>query len=90
MALSALMRRMQVNAVPHGFRSSFRDWCAERTNFPRELAEQALAHVLTNKVEAAYRRSDLFDKRRKLMDAWARFCASPRPADVAPIRGARA
>ena len=63
--------------VPHGFRSTFRDWAAERTGFPREVAEQALAHMLSDKVEAAYRRSDLFDKRRKLMEAWARFCMTP-------------
>ena len=59
----------------HGFRSSFRDWCAERTNFPSEVAEMALAHAVGDKVEAAYRRGDLFEKRRQLMDAWATFCA---------------
>jgi integrase len=61
----------------HGFRSTFRDWCSERTTFPREVAEMALAHAIPNAVEAAYRRGDLFDKRRKLMDAWAEFCAKP-------------
>jgi integrase len=61
----------------HGFRSTFRDWAAERTNFPREVAEAALAHAIDNKVEAAYRRGDLFEKRRRLMDAWAEFCANP-------------
>jgi integrase len=59
----------------HGFRSSFRDWAAERTNFPREVAEIALAHAIPNAVEAAYRRGDLFEKRRKLMDGWAAYCA---------------
>jgi integrase len=59
----------------HGLRSSFRDWAAERTSFPREVAEMALAHAIPNAVEAAYRRGDLFDKRRKLMDAWAAYCA---------------
>jgi integrase len=59
----------------HGFRSSFRDWAAERTNFPREVAEMALAHAIPDAVEAAYRRGDLFDKRRKLMEAWAAYCA---------------
>jgi integrase len=59
----------------HGLRSTFRDWAAERTNFPREVAEIALAHAIPNAVEAAYRRGDLFDKRRKLMDAWAAYCA---------------
>src|SRR5262249_37769256 len=60
----------------HGFRSSFRDWAAERTNFPSEVAEMALAHVVGSKVEAAYRRGDMFDKRRRLMDAWAEFCTT--------------
>jgi integrase len=66
--------------TPHGFRSSFRDWCAEATAFPRELAEAALAHTLGNKVEAAYERGDLLDKRRRLMGAWATFCARPAKA----------
>jgi integrase len=61
----------------HGLRSSFRDWAAERTSFPREVAELALAHSIPNAVEAAYRRGDLFDKRRRLMDAWAAYCAKP-------------
>jgi integrase len=74
----------------HGFRSTFRDWAAERTNFPREIAEMALAHSVGNSVEAAYRRSDLFDKRRKLMDAWAEFCARPVTAGaVVAIRRGR-
>src|SRR5262249_14899364 len=59
----------------HGFRSTFRDWAAERTAFARELAEMALAHAIPDAVEAAYRRGDLFDKRRKLMAAWAAYCA---------------
>ena len=59
----------------NGFRSTFRDWAAERTSFPREVAEMALAHAIPDAVEAAYRRGDLFDKRRKLMDAWAAYCA---------------
>jgi integrase len=72
----------------HGFRSTFRDWAAEQTNFPRELAEMALAHAVGDKVEAAYRRSDLFEKRRKLADAWAAYCAKPTGAksNVTPIR----
>jgi integrase len=73
MALIAVMRRMEVDAVPHGFRSTFRDWAGEKTNFARELAEQALAHTLDNKVEAAYRRGDALEKRRKMMVAWADF-----------------
>jgi len=74
MTLTALLRRLELKATAHGFRSSFRDWCAEATTFPREVAEAALAHALESKVEAAYRRSDLLEKRRKLMDAWAGFC----------------
>ncbi len=70
----------------HGFRSTFRDWCAERTNYPSEVAEMALAHTVTNKVEAAYRRGDLIEKRRRMMDDWAAFCASPqRSASVVQI-----
>ena len=74
----------------HGLRSSFRDWAAERTSFPREVAEMALAHAIPNAVEAAYRRGDLFDKRRKLMQAWADFCAKPsHRGEVVVIRGGR-
>ncbi|BAV47803.1 hypothetical protein MesoLj113a_21680 [Mesorhizobium sp. 113-1-2] len=71
MTLSAVMRRMGVAAVPHGFRSTFRDWVAERTAYPSDVAEMALAHSIRNKVEAAYRRGDLFEKRRQLMQDWA-------------------
>ena len=74
MSLTAVLRRMNINAVPHGFRSTFRDWCAEHTNYPREVAEMALAHAIGDKVEAAYRRGDLFEKRRQLMREWAEFC----------------
>lgn len=76
MTTNAVLKRMKVNAVTHGFRSSFRDWAAEQTNFPREVAEAALAHVVGDRVEAAYRRGDLFEKRRKLMATWAAYCAS--------------
>lgn len=90
MSISAVCRRMEVDAVPHGFRSTFRDWCAERTNYPREVAEKALAHVIPNAVEAAYRRGDLIEKRRRLMREWARFCLTPtKPGKVVPIRKAR-
>jgi integrase len=61
-------------ATVHGFRSTFRDWCAESTNHPRELAEAALAHTLKDKTEAAYQRGDLLEKRRRLMTDWAAFC----------------
>ena len=77
MALTQVMRRMKVDAVPHGFRSTFRDWAGERTHHPREVAEQALAHTLQDKVEAAYRRGDALDKRRVLMDEWAAFISKP-------------
>jgi len=73
MTLSAVLRRMNVDAVPHGFRSTFRDWAGEVTHFPRELAEQALAHTIENKVEAAYRRGDALEKRREMMEAWDKF-----------------
>ncbi len=76
MTLSKLVREQGINAVPHGFRSSFRDWASERTNHPREVVEAALAHVVGNKVEAAYARSDLFDRRRRLMDEWADYLAT--------------
>ncbi|WP_349816783.1 site-specific integrase [Comamonas sp. NoAH] len=74
MTLTAVMRRMELDAVPHGMRSTFRDWAAERTNYPREVAEMALAHTIGNAVEAAYRRGDLFTKRAEMMTEWARFC----------------
>ena len=75
MAFLQLLKRLERDDLTvHGFRSSFRDWAAERTATPREVAEMALAHAVPDKVEAAYLRSDLFDKRRRLMDDWARFC----------------
>ena len=73
MALSGLLKDLGVAAVPHGFRSSFRDWAAEETDHPREVVEAALAHTVRNPVEAAYARSDLFERRRKLMDDWAAY-----------------
>ena len=75
--MPSLLRDLEVGAVPHGFRSSFRDWAAECTDYPREVCELALAHVNSDRVEAAYRRSDLFEKRRKLMDDWAGYIAVP-------------
>jgi integrase len=85
MAMTMALRRMgRRNLTVHGFRSSFRDWAAERTNFPREAAEMALAHTVSDKVEAAYRRGDLFEKRRQLMAAWARYCATA-PSSVQVI-----
>jgi integrase len=74
-------------ATVHGFRSSFRDWCAERSSFPREVAEAALAHAVPSQVEAAYRRTDFFDRRRRLMDSWSDFCAAPRATGmILPMR----
>jgi integrase len=76
MAALVLLKRMKrTDITTHGFRSTFRDWAAEQTNYPREVAEMALAHVIESKVEAAYRRGDLFEKRAKLMRAWADYCA---------------
>ncbi|HEX3861486.1 MAG TPA: tyrosine-type recombinase/integrase [Stellaceae bacterium] len=93
MAMLALVkRRMKRDDItPHGFRSTFRDWAAERTTFSAEVAEMALAHTVADAVERAYRRGDLFDKRRRLMEAWAAYCTSqPAPAAVVPIRVQRA
>jgi integrase len=85
--LRVLERIGHGNLTVHGFRSTFRDWAAERTNFPNEVVEMALAHIVANKVEAAYRRGDLFDKRRRLMEAWAEYCVREQPtADVVPLR----
>jgi integrase len=75
MAMLILLARVgRGDVTVHGFRSTFRDWAAERTTFAREVAEMALAHAIPDAVEAAYRRGDLFDKRRRLMDAWAAYC----------------
>ena len=74
MTIRALLRRMDCPVTVHGFRSSFRDWVGERTHFPREVAEAALAHVVGDETERAYRRGDALEKRRELMDAWAAFC----------------
>ena len=91
MAMLALLDRMGRDDVTvHGFRSTFRDWAAERTNFPGEVAEAALAHVIPDAVERAYRRGDLLAKRKQLMDAWARFCAAPATSgEVVALSGAR-
>lgn len=90
MAMTMLLRRMKVDVTVHGFRSAFRDWAAECTGYAHEVAEMALAHTIENKVERAYRRGDLFDKRRRLMDDWATYCATipAASANVTPIRAA--
>jgi integrase len=80
-ALAAVLERMGVDVTVHGFRSTFRDWAGETTPHAREVIEAALAHRLRDKAEAAYARGDLFQKRRKLMEDWADYLASP-PADV--------
>jgi integrase len=79
------LRRMELDVTGHGFRSAFRDWASERTNFSRETCEMALAHTIKDKAEAAYRRGDLFEKRRALMQAWAGFAAA-KGADIVPLR----
>ena len=76
--LSKLIKELGIAAVPHGFRSSFRDWAAERTSTPREVVEAALAHTVQNPTEAAYARSDLFERRRRLMDDWAAYLSEAR------------
>ena len=89
MALLMTLRRMgRSDLTTHGFRSTFSDWCAERTAFPAEVREMALAHAVGDKVEAAYRRGDLFEKRRKVMDDWAAYFqrAEPSEAKGVPIR----
>ncbi len=84
MALLTTLRRMgRGDLTAHGFRSTFRDWCAERTAYAREVAEMVLAHAIRNQTEAAYRRGDLFEKRRRLMLDWAKYCSlAPATANV--------
>ena len=74
MTLAAVLKRLEVPVTVHGFRSTFRVWAEERTDFPHEVKEAALAHKVSSAVERAYRRTDLFDRRRALMDRWAAFC----------------
>jgi integrase len=88
MAMSMALRRASVDATVHGFRSSFRDWVSEETNHPSEVAEMALAHTISNKVEAAYRRRDLLEKRRLLMDEWASYCSTPLRTNVTQLKAA--
>ena len=87
MAMEMMLRRMKIkNATVHGFRSSFRDWAGNVSNFPREVVETALAHVIGDKAEQAYRRSDALEKRRKLMDQWAAYCSTQRTGKVVAFR----
>ena len=86
-AMPGVMARLRPDLTVHGFRSSFRDWAAETTGYPNHVFEMALAHTIANGVEAAYRRGDLFEKRRRLMAEWAAFCAAPvHGGEVVPIR----
>ena len=87
-----LLKRLGYKTTVHGMRSAFRDWCGEHTNFPREVCEAALAHAIPNAVEAAYRRGDALEKRRRLMTAWAEYCSKPIAvgATVTPLRKASA
>ena len=90
MAMEMVLRRMKIEgASVHGFRSSFRDWAGNVSSFPREITETALAHVIGDKAEQAYRRSDALEKRRKLMEAWAAYCEPKTSANVVLIRQAR-
>ena len=90
MAMMALLRRMGRGEITtHGFRSTFRDWASERTNFPPQVCEMALAHAIEDATEAAYRRGDLFEKRRRLMDAWTSYVNAPEAGKVTPIRKAK-
>jgi integrase len=82
MTMAAVLKRLGIGATVHGFRSSFSDWAAETTNYPHEVREMALAHTVSNAVERAYRRGDLFERRRRLMEDWARYCAGAENRDV--------
>jgi integrase len=87
MAMPDVLQQMdQTNVTVHGFRSTFRDWAAEATAHPNHVVEQALAHTIGNAVEAAYRRGDLFEKRRHLMNDWAQFCGRPTSGSVVRLR----
>ena len=86
MTMTALLKRRGMVARPHGFRSSFRTWCAEATDTPREVAEACLAHSISGPVEASYKRTTFIDRRRGLMESWSRFCCGA-GADVIEIGG---
>jgi integrase len=87
-AMNRVAKSIRPDIVPHGFRSTFRDWAGDHTNFPREVLEEALAHVVGNETERAYRRLAALEKRRKLMDAWAAWCGR-RPGEVVEMKRAR-
>jgi integrase len=87
--LLRVLERMNRGETVHGFRSSFRDWAAEETNYPNHVVEMALAHAISGEVEKAYRRGNLFEKRRRLMEEWARYCSQPiaGKGEVVTLRG---
>ena len=86
MTLTMSLRRQGLAFTAHGFRSSFRDWVGDATNFPREVAEAALAHVIGDETEAAYRRGDALEKRRLLMNQWSKYLDEPQSAKVLRLR----
>jgi integrase len=83
------LRRVHPGITTHGFRSTFRDWAAEETHYPRDVAEMALAHVVSDATEAAYRRGDLLEKRRALMSDWAGYVTTRPASNVVPIKAAQ-
>jgi integrase len=86
MAMEMMLRRMKADSITvHGFRSSFRDWAGNETSYPRDLIETALAHVVGDEAERAYRRSDALEKRRKLMEAWANYCEPGSRGNIIPL-----
>src|SRR5262249_11685384 len=89
-ALRRILDLMGRSVTTHGFRSSFAQWAAERTNYPHEVRELALAHQISSAVERAYQRSDLFERRRRLMQDWADFCAGKSGGEIVPLRQAGA
>ena len=88
-ALLKIVKEHDISLTVHGFRSSFRDWCAEQTSYPREVAEAALAHAVKDKTEAAYQRGDLLEKRRRMMQDWANFLDKPSIEESTKVRSIR-
>ena len=88
MAMLALLRKMEVDATTHGFRSTVRDWAGDNTSYPREIIEAALAHTVGSETERAYRRGDALERRRELMAAWASFCEPDAGGNVVRLRRA--
>lgn len=86
--MTMIMRRLNLDATVHGFRSAFRDWASEETSHPSEVIEMALAHAIRNKVEAAYRRKDLLEKRRSLLVDWEIYCTSTAANNIVELKAA--